>query len=194
MKPGDTINNPDNVLVRYEPDSCRIVDVHPMPFRSSLLRHYAQFDCGPDLGVRAVIVTKYDPGSMQDTYELAYWAKGAGNFRFEAYDQKTDRLLFAKRFNDFGGPDVQPTTGCWQRAHLDLKPEGDEMNAPSVTVDRYGPVIGPTGTWSVEFHDRNNEGVSGKVEIVNGSVHVTLTNPEGSDRSGNKRPVEVRGV
>jgi hypothetical protein len=201
MKPGDTINNPDNVLVRYEPDSCRIVDVHAMPFRSSFLRHYTAFDCGPDLGVRPVIVTKYDPGSTQDTYELAYWAKGAGNFRFEAYNQQTDRLLFAKRFDEFGGSDVQPTLGCWKSAHLKLTPSkwtptppdnGDDMNAPGVTIDRLGPVIGPTGTWSVEFHDRNNEGVSGKVEIMNGSVHVTLTNPEGTDRSRNRRPVEIR--
>jgi hypothetical protein len=72
------------------------------------------------------------------------------------------------------------------------EPGEDDMNRPGVTIDRYGPVIGPTGTWSVEFHDRNNPGIAGKVEIVNGSVHVTLTNPEGTDRSGNRRPVEIR--
>ena len=66
------------------------------------------------------------------------------------------------------------------------------MNRPGVTIDRYGQVIGPRGIWTIEFHDRNNPGISGKVEIVNGSVHVTMTNPEGSDRSGNKRPVEIR--
>jgi hypothetical protein len=71
-------------------------------------------------------------------------------------------------------------------------PGEDDMHRPGVTIDRYGPVIGPTGTWSVEFHDRNNPGIAGKVEIVNGSVHVTLTNPEGTDRSGNRRPVEIR--
>lgn len=74
------------------------------------------------------------------------------------------------------------------------EPDEDEMNPPGVTIDRYGPVIGPTGTWSVEWHDRNDPRYSGKVEIVNGSVHVTLTNPEGTDRSGNRRPVEVRGA
>jgi hypothetical protein len=73
-----------------------------------------------------------------------------------------------------------------------LLPVEDDMNKPGVTIDRYGPVIGPTGTWSVEFHDRNNEGISGKVEIVNGSVHVTMTNSEGFDRSGQRRPVEIR--
>lgn len=97
-------------------------------------------------------------------------------------------------FREFSRVFDSPITWRLSRrpAAAPLLPEEDDMNRPGVTIDKYGPVIGPTGTWSVEFHDRNNPGVSGKVEIVNGSVHVTMTNPEGSDRSGNRRPVEIR--
>jgi hypothetical protein len=78
---------------------------------------------------------------------------------------------------------------------VDLTPPqpGNEMK-PGVTIVGWGPVITPRGSWSVDFHDRNNPGVSGKVEIINGSVHVTMTNPDGSDRSGTRRPVEVKCV
>jgi hypothetical protein len=70
-------------------------------------------------------------------------------------------------------------------------PPKDKPMKPGVTIDSYDSIIRPGQPWEIKFHDRNGV-VSCEVEIVNGSVHVTMTNPEGSDRSGARRPVEVR--
>lgn len=191
MRPGDRIENADNNLVRYEPESCGVVDVHAFPYRTGLWKRWTAFDCGGDLGTQDVIAYLYDPGGLADTYELSYFAKGFGFFRWEEYDQRTHTLRHWTTFNQFGGRAPQPTPGCWTSAHLDLTPEGDAMNAPGVTVDHYDPVIRPGQPWKVDFHDRNND-MTARVELVNGSVHVMIRNSKGEDRSGSPRPVDVR--
>jgi hypothetical protein len=70
-------------------------------------------------------------------------------------------------------------------------PSEPEVNPPGVTIDHFDPVVRPNQPWRVEFHDRNNEGFSGVVEFVNGSVHVRITNPVDTDRSGSRRAVAV---
>jgi hypothetical protein len=107
-------------------------------------------------------------------------------------DNSGDELMQQTQFRQVDTAPVVNWRLSLRPRDASLLPDEDDMNAPGVTVDRYGPVISPNGSWSVEFHDRNNDGLSGKVEIVNGSVHVTLSNSEGTDRSGNRRPVEVR--
>lgn len=72
-------------------------------------------------------------------------------------------------------------------------PKDTPMNPPGVTVDHFDPVIRAGQPWKVEFHDRNNPGFSGAVEIVNNSVHVRFTNPVDTDRSSARRPVEIKG-
>lgn len=71
--------------------------------------------------------------------------------------------------------------------------EGEEepMNVPGVTITRFDPVLNdPAKPWKLEFHDRNNPGAcSCVVEIVNGSVHASITNKAGSDRSVTRREV-----
>lgn len=144
--------------------------------------------------------TARDPnGRLKGRFEKFIYAivNGRRYSRWEDWrtkdDNSGDELMQQTEFQQV---DVAPAV-TWRLSprpkDAPLLPSEDDMNAPGVQIDRYGPVIGPTGTWSVEWHDRNNPGVSGKVEIVNGSVHVAMTNPEGSDRSGNRRPVEVRG-
>jgi hypothetical protein len=130
MRPGDRISNPDNELVRYRPDTCQIVDRHPFPFRTGLWKRWTQFDCGGDLGVRDVIAYLYDPGGAQDTYELSYFAKGFGFFRWEEYDQRTDTRRHWTVFNMFGGRAPQPTPGCWRPEHT--KPPTNEMTDAEV--------------------------------------------------------------
>jgi hypothetical protein len=120
---GHVISNQNNYLVRYEPDGCQIVDVHRYPFKAYVYQHWLGVDCGPDLGVRDVVVTCYDPGTDLDTKEYGFWAKGAGNYRFQNIKQPVDTLLFEKWFELFGGPHLEPTQGCWKREHLDLTPE-----------------------------------------------------------------------
>jgi len=160
------------------------------------------FGSGPAMRITYDPRTAIDPetGRKRGRYEKGVYVvvNGRHYHRWEDWrtkdDNSGDELMQQTEFTQM---DVAPVVN-WRPsrrpANAPLLPVEDDMNAPGVTVDRYGPVIGPTGTWSVEFHDRNNEGISGKVEIVNGSVHVTMTNPEGSDRSGNKRQVEIRSV
>jgi hypothetical protein len=184
----------------------RIADGSSEPWRH--LNRFQLFSSFPSpIGTGRAMVMTYDPrrhrdpnGRLQGRYEKGVYVvvNGRKYHRWEDWRTKDDNsgeeLMQQTEFRQI---DTAPSV-TWRLSRrpaiAPLLPIGDDMHAPGVTVDRYGPVIGPTGTWSVEFHDRNNEGFSGKVEIVNGSVHVTITNPEGSDRSGNRRPVEVRGV
>jgi hypothetical protein len=184
----------------------RIADGSSEPWRH--VNRFEVFSSYPSpIGTGRALVMTYDPrrhrdpnGRLQGRYEKGVYVvvHGRKYHRWEDWrtkdDNSGDELMQQTEFQQV---DTAPAV-TWRLsrrpANAKLLPDEDEMNAPGVTVDRYGSVIGPTGTWSVEFHDRNNVGISGKVEIVNGSVHVTMTNPEGSDRSGNRRPVEVRGV
>jgi hypothetical protein len=123
MVVGDRIVNARNNLVRYQADGCQIVKVHAFPFITGVWKRWTSFDCGGHLGWQDVIAYLYDPGGNADIYELSYYAKGYGFFRWEEYDQKTGALNHWTTFNEFGGRAPQPTQGCWQREHLDLTPE-----------------------------------------------------------------------
>lgn len=157
------------------------------------------------MGVGRALRVTYDPrtsrdpnGRLRGRFEKFIYAivDGRRYSRWEDWrtkdDNSGDELMQQTQFRQV---DTMPAVQ-WRLsrrpANSPLLPAEDDMNPPGVTIDRYGSTLGPVGTWSVEFHDRNNTGISGKVEIVNGSVHVTMTNPEGSDRSGNRRPVEIR--
>jgi hypothetical protein len=158
------------------------------------------------MGSGPALRIKYDPrrstdpntGRKRGRYEkFVYVVIDARKYhRWEDWrtkdDNSGDELMQQTQFRQVDTAPVVSWRLSLRPRDASLLPDEDEMNAPGVTVDRYGPVISPNGSWSVEFHDRNNDGLSGKVEIVNGSVHVTLSNPEGTDRSGNRRPVEVR--
>jgi hypothetical protein len=198
VKTGDTLTVETRIY--------RIADGSSEPWRH--VNRFEVFSSYPSpIGTGRALVMTYDPrrhrdpnGRLQGRYEKGVYVvvHGRKYHRWEDWrtkdDNSGDELMQQTEFQQV---DTAPAV-TWRLsrrpASAKLLPDEDEMNAPGVTVDRYGSVIGPTGTWSVEFHDRNNVGISGKVEIVNGSVHVTMTNPEGSDRSGNRRPVEVRGV
>jgi hypothetical protein len=159
------------------------------------------------MGVGPALRLKYDPrtstdpdtGRKRGRFEKFVYVvvNGRKYHRWEDWrtkdDNSGDEQMQQTQFRQVDTAPVVSWRLSLRPRDASLLPDEDEMNAPGVTVDKYGPVITPNGSWSVEFHDRNNDGLSGKVEIVNGSVHVTLTNPEGSDRSGNRRPVEVKG-
>lgn len=63
--------------------------------------------------------------------------------------------------------------------------------APGVTITHFDPELRRGGRWRVAWRDRNNDGVSGQVEIVDDSVHVEMTNAVGSDRSARVRLVRI---
>lgn len=140
MRVGELIDHPDNVLVRYNPDTCEIVDVHRLPYRSSFHKAYLSFDCGGSIGTQPVVVVKYDPGSFTDSYELAYYALGWGFFKWEEYDQRTDAVRHWTIFNELGGRSPVLTAGCWRPEHLSLRPE---MFAISMTIVAFD--ANPTG-------------------------------------------------
>lgn len=66
----------------------------------------------------------------------------------------------------------------------------DSMQAPGVKITYYDTEIKSGKPWKVIWQDRNNPGFGGKVEIVDNSVHVSFSNPIGSDRSGLFRPIK----
>lgn len=126
----------------------------------------------------------------------------AGLLEYSYYSRLKEERFEEHRDDDHGVPQfvraVQPVPFTDKEAFVGApRPqpygpiEGDEMNAPGVTIDSYGTTIRPGQPWAVEWHDRFND-IRGKVEIVNGSVHVSLSNAKGSDRSGNNRPVAVQ--
>jgi hypothetical protein len=137
MRVGDRILKAQNNLVRYQPDGCRVVDVHAFPFRTGLWKHWTSFDCGGDLGWQDVIAYLYDPGGLQDTYELSYYAKGYGLFRWEEYDQKTNALRHWTTFNEFGGRAPHPTPGCWKPEHLALTPMNQQVSMTIIEPTAY---------------------------------------------------------
>lgn len=69
--------------------------------------------------------------------------------------------------------------------------ETPQMRPPGITIDNYDKKLTSNNSWKLRWHDRNNGGFSGTVEFINGSVHVSFKNPQGEDRSGAKRPVEI---
>lgn len=70
----------------------------------------------------------------------------------------------------------------------------DSMQAPGVKITHYDSELKSGKPWKVLWQDRNNPGFGGKVEIVDNSVHVSYSNPIGSDRSGLYRPVKFDAV
>lgn len=194
---GHVIAPPVNYLVRYDPDGCRILDVHSHRYRCSLHRVWRHCDRGPALGWGPAIETKYDLGSM---YELQHWAKDGGSyFRFQAIEASTGRVLIDKRFDERGGPRLEATPGCWKPEHLRLTPDNwqeDDVQKPGVQITRFDPVVRPGQPWRIEFHDRNNPAALEHcvVEFENGQVRVLIKNVADEDRSGPGRAVEVRCV
>lgn len=70
--------------------------------------------------------------------------------------------------------------------------EEDDVNPPGVNIRRFDPVLRDGQPWRLEVDDRNNAGVGVIVERrANGSIHVTLKNPKGSDTSGATRIVSI---
>lgn len=200
MKPrefgGEVIEHPDNWLVRYAKDSCDIVHAHPLKFKTYLYQHWFQYYCGKDLGWQEVIVTASDLGSL---VEFTYWAAGGRSlFRFQAvHGEDFSDIFFENWFELLGGPDVQPTPGCWKPEHLKIKswPIGEEdVNKPGVDVKHFDPRIAPGIAWKVQWEDRDNKdlGYAGEVEITaEGSVHVKVKNAAGEDRSVRARIVKI---
>jgi hypothetical protein len=119
---GEVIDNSKNILVRYNPDTCAVVDVHRQPFKAFLYQHWDSYYCGPDLGWRPVIVLGHEAG---DEIELQWFASdGASYFRFQVIDKNDhSRVKLETWFEDLNGPNVQPTPGCWKAEHLGLTPE-----------------------------------------------------------------------
>lgn len=144
MRVGEVIDHPDNVLVRYNPDTCEIVDVHRLPYRSSLYAAYLSYDCGGSIGVQPVIVMNTDGGGLEDTYELGYFALGWGFFKWEEYDQRTGAIRHWTIFNELGGRSPAITRGCWRPEHLALRPE--TWRNVSMTIAEFN--ANPTGNTS----------------------------------------------
>jgi hypothetical protein len=138
-------------------------------------------------GVEVVYRHTYDASVDDNDIEYSYYDRNMREIRWEMWHkgamvQHTQPVPFTGTEAFVVAPRPQP--------YGPIAGE-DEMNAPGVTIDSYGTAIRPGQPWAVEFHDRFND-VRGKVEIVNGSLYVSLKNAKGEDRSGNKRPVAVQ--
>jgi hypothetical protein len=115
MKVGEWIDVPNNVLQRYDPKTCEVIDQHPLPYRIGLVEAWKHFDCGGDLGVRNVIKCGYDPGNRHDTIEYSWYADGASWFRWQEQRQDDPTKTHTQSFNRIGGVALTPTQGCWRR-------------------------------------------------------------------------------
>jgi hypothetical protein len=119
-----------------------------------------------------------------------------GNTSHPDVKQRPDgriRIVWDALHDRLGEALIDPTTARQDLTAPPVEPPmpGDKMKAPGVTIDHFDPTLRPGQPWKVEFHDRHND-MTARVELVNGSVHVLIKNSQGEDRSGARRPVEVR--
>lgn len=191
MKLGEWLVCDPNAIQRYDPLSGIVTDQDIFPYRTAVTKVWRQYDCGGDIGVVThptapmAIEFTYDPGGLSDTYETYLFARGYGLVRWSVVDQKTHRPGNTTYFNLRSHlARLNPTKGHWKELQ-------DNVNTPGVEIKSYGPVLTKATNWKAVVKDRNNPGVEVIVEILNGSLHVTLTNPKGSNRSGNPRPISI---
>jgi hypothetical protein len=79
------------------------------------------------------------------------------------------------------------------QGYTEPEPQPDpSLQAPGVTIVNYDPILTGSNSWELNWHDRNNKGFSGRVEFINGSVHVTFRNPVNWNRSGQPRKVVIK--
>ena len=67
------------------------------------------------------------------------------------------------------------------------------MPPPRVNIRHYDRVIEKGKPWSLVVEDPNNNTVITVEKTADDSLHVQIENPAGRDRSGLRRPLEVRG-
>lgn len=137
-------------------------------------------------GVEVFYRHTYDASADDSDIEYSFYDKSMREIRWEMWHKGA--MVQHTQPVPFTGP--EPFATC-PRPQPYGPIEGDEMNAPGVTIDSYDPVIRPGQPWKIALHDRNND-VHVTVELRDGSVYASLKNAKGEDRSGSKRPVAVQ--
>jgi hypothetical protein len=67
------------------------------------------------------------------------------------------------------------------------------MPPPRVNIRHYDPVIEKGKPWSLVVEDPNSNTIITVEKTADDSLHVAIENPAGADRSGLRRPLDVRG-
>lgn len=70
-------------------------------------------------------------------------------------------------------------------------PLPDGQKPPRVNIVHYDRVLRSNNHWTARVEDGNNPNTFVVIEFINGSLHVRLNNPKGSDRSGLQRIVNI---
>jgi hypothetical protein len=108
---GDIIDANSNEIKRID-ESGNVISVSPFPYKNTTIAHYSSYPCGGDVGTREVVVLKYDPTwsnpHNEGNYELFFFAKGWGWFRWEAHDFHGDTLVMSADMVYLGGTRVSP--------------------------------------------------------------------------------------
>jgi hypothetical protein len=174
--------NPDGTVQRED----------PFAYRTTLLRKFSAYPCGGDIGTVPVVVLQYDPNidnPGHGAFEWGWFAYDWGCFRWQSFRAVDGALVKQTEFTRRGGKRVAPGPLV-----VPLSGSAPTGVAPKVHITTSYPVeISSAGrAVLVAWDDPAHPGDSGVVELVNGSVHVTLANRFGSDRSGARRPFTLR--
>ena len=189
---GDVIDCPANHLQRFRGGV--IVQDAPVAYRVTVDRHYSAFDCGGDVGVREVVVLKYDPtmgNPGHGCYEYQWFAAGWGWWKWQAFRASDDTLAEEAIMNLRGGTRVTPAPLMVPLPGETPMPSA--VIAPGITVDSFGRTLTPSSAWSLQFHDRNGSGfISVEVKIEKQRLVIHATNAAGQDTTGAVRIVTVQ--
>jgi hypothetical protein len=120
MALGQWIDCPDNILQRYDPGTCHVIDQHALPYRVGLVRAWRRLDLGGEIGIvervdgPAAVLLVYDPGGAHDTIESYLCVLGWGLVRWRVQDQDDPEIFNETTFNLLGGSYVTPNAGCYR--------------------------------------------------------------------------------
>jgi hypothetical protein len=159
MRVGEWIDVPDNVLQRYDPKTCEVIDQHPLPYRVGLIEAWRNEDIGGSLGVRHTVTLGYDPGTRNDTEERYRCADGAGLFQWMVREQHAPFAQHTTTFTERGGQALTPTKGCWRQDRVQWPPSTPKPPDPKpepptpIPVPKPEPVMSEV---SLQTFNRSN--------------------------------------
>lgn len=105
MSVGESVSASANRIQRFA-TGCTPVDQGIFPYTNTLLAHEPRYDVGGGIGVRDVIIMRYDYRYTNDgRYEKMYYAKDLGLVKWEEYTG--DKLLHTSAFTDLAAVETR---------------------------------------------------------------------------------------
>lgn len=175
-------------LQRWNSDGSFQLD-HPFAYAVTIARRFDNYPCGGDIGNAPVVVLKYDPNianPCHGRYELFWLAYNWGCFKWQSVGAADNVLWKETTFTKKGGARVTPGD-LVVPLHPGKKPAVHIVSPDVVEWD------GASDVTLCAWDDGNDPRYSGKLEVLNGILHLTLKNPSGSNRSERERRIVIRG-